>query len=63
MAIVHVRTGKPVPEDIMAKVPDSPQKKLMAESHGICFQCAKAAFPNLDHKILFESIMPDQAGP
>lgn len=63
MAIVQVRTGKPVPIEVIERAPDSPEKKTIKETHGICFECAKAHFPNLDHKLLFENIVTDQAGP
>lgn len=60
MAIVNVKTGKPVPIEVIEKAPDSSEKRLIAESHGICVSCAKTHFPNLDHKLLFESIMTEQ---
>ena len=56
MAIVQVKTGKPVPIEVIEKAPDSREKREIKDTHGICCQCAKAHFPNLDHKVLFETI-------
>lgn len=63
MAIVEVRTGLPVPAERIERAPDSPEKRMINDTHGICFECAKKKFPNLDHKLLFETIVGDQAQP
>ena len=60
MTIVQVRTGKPIPIEVIEKAPDCSEKKKIKETHGICFECAKTHFPSLDHKLLFETIVRDQ---
>lgn len=59
MAIVQVKDGKPVPIEVIEQAPDSPEKRAIKETHGICYHCAMKAFPNLDHKLLFENIVGD----
>ena len=61
MAIVHVRTGREIPLEAIAKAPDCNGKKLVSESHGICYQCAKTNFPNMNHAVLLENMMDGQS--
>jgi hypothetical protein len=57
MAIVNVKSGKPIPIEIIEKAPDCAEKRLVTESHGICDECVKSSFPSLRKTPLAESIM------
>lgn len=56
-AIVKIRTGEVVPENVLKRTPDTPWKDQIIHSGGFCDPCAKRFLEGEKGKPLVEDIL------
>lgn len=55
-AIVVLKTGAIVPSETLERIPDSPQKRALFESHGLCDPCMREFLGPERYAVLAETI-------
>ncbi len=57
MALVNLKTGVAVTKEMLDRIAESPQKRMLFESHGMCNPCTKTLLGPERYAVLIESLM------
>ncbi|HSB47567.1 MAG TPA: hypothetical protein VLD37_06140 [Candidatus Bilamarchaeum sp.] len=55
-AIVLLKTGDIVPREVLDRIPESPQKRMLFESHGLCYPCNREFLGPKRFELMLETI-------